>query len=148
MLIAEEINSKIKEAMKAREAVRLSTLKMLSSELHNAKINKMDALTSEEELDVVKKEAKKRRDAIEAYEKAGRKESAQQEKEELDVLKEFLPEEMSDSELEEIVALAISESEASTMQDMGKVMAIAMDKVAGRADGSKISSIVRKKLNA
>lgn len=148
MLIAEEINSKIKEAMKAREAVRLSTLKMLSSELHNAKINKMDSLTSEEELDVVKKEAKKRRDAIEAYEKAGRKESAQQEKEELDVLKEFLPEEMSESELTEIVLLAIKESEASSMQDMGKVMALAMDKVAGRADGSKVSSIVRKSLNA
>lgn len=148
MLITSDLNEKIKEAMKARDQVRISTLKMLSNSLHNAKIDKMADLTSEEEMDVVKKEAKKRKDSIEAYKSAGRDELAENESKELDVLKEFLPEELSQEELEKIVSEAISEAGAESIRDMGKVMALAMDKAAGRADGSAISSIVKAKLNA
>jgi len=148
MLISEEINTKIREAMKARDKVRLGTLKMLSSELHNAVIDKGETLTSEEEMQIVKKEAKKRRDAIEAYKKAGNKEKSKLESDELQILQDFLPEELSDSELEKIVSEVISESGALTMQDMGKVMALSMDKAAGRADGKKVSGIVKSRLSA
>lgn len=148
MLIAEDIKTQIRDAMKARDKVRLSTLKMLSSEIHNAEIDKGDTLTSEEEMEIVKKEAKKRRDAIDAYKKAKNKEKSEQESDELEILKDFLPEELSDDELEKIVTEAIAETEALTMQDMGKVMALSMDKAAGRADGKKVSSLVKAKLNA
>lgn len=148
MLIMDDLKDKIKEAMKARDQVRLSTLKMLSNALHNAKIDKLGDLTNEEEMEVVKKEAKKRKDSIEAYKAAGREELANNEAKELDVLKEFLPEELSHEELVRIVTDSISESGAESIRDMGKVMALAMNKVAGRADGSMLSSIVKEKLNA
>lgn len=148
MLINQEINTKIKEAMKARDKVRLSTLKMLSSALHNAEIDKGDELTSEEELSIVRKEAKKRGDAAESYKQAGRGELAKNEQAELDVLQDFLPAELSDDELEKIVKEAISNANAESVSDMGSVMALAMDKMAGRADGKRVSELVKQELSS
>jgi uncharacterized protein len=145
-MIKDTITGKIGEAMKAHDEVRLSTLRMLSSALNYEFISKQHELSEEEELTVVKKEAKKRKDAIEAYEKAGAKDRAEQETKELRVLKEYLPEEMSDAELIKIIESVISETGASEMKDMGKVIGMVMGKTGGRADGSKVSVLIKEKL--
>jgi hypothetical protein len=145
-MISGTINRKIIEAMKAKDRVKLSTLKMLSSALHNAEIDKRGNLTEEEELVIVRREAKKRKDAIEAYQKADRVDLAEKEKEELKILQEFLPKELGDEELEKLVDDSIKEVNAKGMADIGKVMGKVMAKVSGRADGKRVSDMVRKKL--
>ena len=146
--ISDNLKTQITDAMKARDSVRVSTLKMLSSELHNATIDNHNELSEEQELEVVKKEAKKRRDSIEAYEKAGREELAESEKQELKILEEYLPEQISDEELEKIVADSIDQTGASTMADMGKVMGLVKQKAGASADGSRIAELVKNKLSS
>lgn len=146
-MITETIKKQIIEAMKAKDELRLSTLKLLSSSLHNAEIDKRRVLNEEEELEVVAKEAKKRKDAIEAYEKAGQKERADKEKKELEILSQFLPEEISDDELGKIIDETVKELGVSNMQDMGRAIGAVMAKVKGRADGKKVSDVVRAKLS-
>lgn len=146
-MLSEKIQKQLIEAMKAKDSLRVSTFRMLNSELKNAKIDKGSELTEEEELKVVKKEAKKRKDAIEAYEKGGDDEKASKEKEELKILEQFLPDEMSDQDLEKLVRNAIKESGATTAAEFGKVMPIAMQKAAGQADGKRVAEMVRKKLD-
>jgi uncharacterized protein YqeY len=146
-MITETIKKQIIEAMKAKDELRLSTLKLLSSSLHNAEIDKRGVLNEEEELEVVAKEAKKRKDAIEAYEKAGQKERADKEKKELKILSQFLPEEISDDELGKIIDETVKELGVSNMQDMGRAIGAVMAKVKGRADGKKVSDMVRAKLS-
>ena len=145
-MISDTITQKIGEAMKAKDEIRLSTLRMLSSALNYEKIDKQHTLSEEEELEVVRREAKKRRDAIEAYKKAGANERAEKEEKELAILQEYLPEQMPDSELEKKVKEAISQAGASSMADIGKVMGVVMAKVKGRAEGGKVSELVRKNL--
>ena len=145
-MISDTITQKIAEAMKKRDEIRLSTLRLLSSALNYEKIAKQHDLSEEEELGVVRREAKKRKDAVEAYEKAGATERAEKEKKELVILEEYLPAQMSEEELAQIVDGAISASGAKSMAEMGKVMGVAMGKVAGRADGTKVMELVKKKL--
>ena len=145
-MISDTITPKVGEAMKAKDEIRLSTLRLLSSALNYEFIAKQHVLTEEEELAVVRREVKKRKDAIEAYEKAGAKERAEKEKKEMAVLEEYLPAQMSDSELIKIVDEAISVSGATSMADMGKVMGAVVPKVAGRAEGARISKLVSEKL--
>lgn len=145
-MIAESINQKIAEALKARDEIRLSTLRLLSSALNYEFIAKQHKLSEEEELVVVRREAKKRKEAIEAYQKAGAQDRADKEKLELAILEEYLPAQLSDAEVEKIVDEAIAETGAETMADMGKVMGAAVAKAAGRAEGGKISELVRQKL--
>jgi len=140
------INKQIVEAMKAKDEIRLSTLKLLSSALHNAKIDKRGDLTKEEELTVVRREAKKRKDAIEAYKKVGADKRAEREEKELLVLQEFLPEEFSDEEILKLVDEAVVATGASGSQDMGKVMGRVMAKAKGRVDGERVAEMVRRKL--
>lgn len=147
-MIADTINQKIAEALKARDEIRLSTLRLLSSALNYEFIAKQHKLSEEEELVVVGREAKKRKDAIEAYEKAGAKDRAEKEKKELTILEEYLPEQMKDEELTKLVEEAISLTGATTIADMGKVMAAVMSKVQGRADGGRVSSLVKQKLSS
>ena len=142
-MISDTIQKQVIEAMKAKDTVRVSTLRMLSSELKNAKIEKGSDLTEEDELKVIKKEAKKRRDAIEAYEKAGNSGLADKEKAELKILEEYLPEQLSDEEVKKMVLEAISQTGASSPSEMGKVMGVVMGKVAGRADGQRVSAMVK-----
>lgn len=156
MMIGNTINQKIAEALKAKDDVRLSTLRLLSSAFNYERIAKQHDLSEEEELAVVKREAKKRQDAIESLRKAQQGQSTsdeatlekrlEQEEKELAILKEFLPEEMSDDELNKLVGDAISEMGASGMKDMGKVIGQVMGRVKGRADGKKVSEMVREKL--
>ncbi|OGM18738.1 hypothetical protein A2685_02155 [Candidatus Woesebacteria bacterium RIFCSPHIGHO2_01_FULL_37_10] len=145
-MIASTINQKIAEALKAKDEIRLSTLRMLSSALNYERIAKQHDLSEEEELVVVQKEAKKRKDAIEAYEKAGATDRADKEKTELDILKKYLPVEMSAEELVKIINEVVGELRAEGMKDAGKVIGAVMNKVAGRAEGSKVAEIVKSKL--
>ncbi len=146
-MITDSIKKQIVEAMKAKDEIRLSTLKLLSSALHNAEIEKQKDLTEEEELEIVRREAKKRKDAIEAYEKAGADDRAEKEKKELEILQGYLPKEMPDADLEKIIDEAISTTKASEMKDMGKVIGLVMGKVKGKADGKRVSEMVRSKLS-
>lgn len=144
-MITDNIQKQIIVAMKARDEVRLSTLRMLSSEIHNFKIDHPE-MTEEEELSVVKKEAKKRKDAIEAYEKAGNSERVEKEKAELSILQEYLPAEVGSEDLEKLVDEAISETGAQDMSAMGRVIGAVMAKAKGNADGAKVSELVKQKL--
>lgn len=134
--------------MKARDKERLSALKMLSSEIHNAEINKGKELSESEEFTIVKKEIKKRRDAIEAYAQAGRDELVKREEAELKVLEEFMPEQLSEEEIEKVVSQTISDLGAGGMSDMGKVIGAVMSKIGERADGATVSGLVKQKLSA
>ena len=155
-MIADTINQKIANALKAREEILLSTLRMLSSALNYEKIAKQHDLSSEEELVVVKKEAKKRQDAIEAYRQAQGKsttsseeslrEKLEREEEELKILKEFLPAEMSDEELQKLVDEAVKVTGVSEIKDMGRVIGAVLGKAKGRADGKKVADKVRQAL--
>ena len=146
-MIKDNLSQQIKKAMKAGDQVRLSTLKMLSAALTNAEIaKKREELSPEEELQVVKSEAKKRKDAIEAYQQAGNQERANKEAAELKVLQEFLPAEISDNQLEKIIDSVVGQMGQVTMADMGKVMGAVMQKVSGRADGNKVNQLVRQRL--
>lgn len=144
-MIAQTLQQQIGEAMKARDQVRLSVLRMLSSAFNYKKIDLKHDLTDEEEKSVIKKEVKQRRDSIEAYEKAGRPELAESEKAELDILLTFLPPEVSDSDLENLVTQAVEEVKPAGMADMGKVIAYVKGK-APEADGGKIALLVKNKL--
>lgn len=145
-MIADSISKQIMDAMKAHDTVRLSTLKMLLSALNYDKIAKQHDLTAEEELVVVAKEAKKRKDAIDAYTKAGAVDRAKAEENELAILNEFLPEQMGDGELTGIVEATISEKGAKSLSDMGPVIGAIMAKVKGKADGTRVSALVKSKL--
>jgi uncharacterized protein YqeY len=151
-MIADTITQKIGEAMKAHDGVRLSTLKMLASALNYDFIAKQHKLSDEEELVVVRREVKKRREAIEIYKKAGDRDrdraerKIEQEEKELAILQEYLPEEMPEEELVKLVDAAISETGAKDIKDMGKVIGLVKQKSQGRAEGAKIAEIVRNKL--
>lgn len=151
-MIADTITKKIGQALKARDEIRLSTLRMLSSALNYEKIEKQHDLNEEEELAVVKREAKKRKDAIEVYQKLQNsetqkvKERIKREEEELAILKGYLPEEMGESELVDLVDQVIGEIGAESMQDMGNVMGEVMKRAKGRADGKTVADLVKKQL--
>lgn len=151
-MIKDTIGQKITAAMKVKDEVRLATLKLLFSAIHNAEIAKRpEKLTDEDEIAVVKKEAKKRKDAIEIYGKSGDrdrvKEKIEREEAELAVLQEYLPEEMGDEELEVIIQESINQLGAKGPGDTGRVMGAVMGKVKGQADGNRVSQIVREKLS-
>lgn len=142
----QDLKKQIVTAMKAKDSVRVMTLKMLASSLHNAQIDKRGELTSEDELAVVKKEAKKRTDAIDAYKKAGATDRVEAETAELAILKEYLPEEMGDAELETIVMQTLSELAVSSPAEMGRAIGAVMAKVSGKADGKRVAELVKAKI--
>ena len=143
--ILDQLIGQINEAMKDRDSVRVSTLRMLLSELKNVKIDKPD-MKEADELAVVRKEVKKRMDAIEAYEKAGRVELADQEKKEMQILKEYLPKDLSDQELYKLVDEVIAETGVSAVSQMGEVIGQVIKKSQGRADGARVAALVKEKL--
>lgn len=146
-MISDTIYEQIKEAMKSGDEVKLSTLKLLSSAFHNAEIDKKrEKLTQEEELEIVRFEAKKRKDAIEVYKKAGVKDRVKREEEELAILQEYLPKDLSKEEIDNLVDESIKQTGATSMADMGKVMGIVMGKTKGRADGNQVMEAVKAKL--
>lgn len=145
-MIAQTLQAKIGEAMKAHDEVKLSTLRLLSSAFNYEKIAKQHELSDEEEMVVVRREAKQRRDSIEAYKKAGAVDLATKEEAELKILSEYLPPEMSEQELSKLVTDAITQSGAKTMADMGRVIGMVKSK-APNVDGTKIAQIVSSRIN-
>jgi uncharacterized protein YqeY len=141
-----EIKTQLEDAMREGDAARRDTLRLILSSLQGAEKELQRPLSEDEELQVLQRERKKRVEAAEAFRNAGREEQADKEEDELDVLEEFMPEPMSEDELEEIVDDVIAEVGATSMRDIGRVMADVMPQVAGRADGSAVSQIVREKL--
>jgi len=147
-MISDTITQKIAEALKARDEIRLSTLRLLSSALNYEFIAKQHKLSEEEELVVVGREAKKRKDAIEAYQKVEAFDRAEKEQKELKILEEYLPQQMPDIELIKLVDEAISQTGAKIVADFGKVMGAVMPKVQGRAGGDRVSALVKEKLSS
>ncbi len=141
-----EIKSQLEDAMRQRDDARRDTLRLILSSLQGAEKELQRPLSEDEELQVLQRERKKRVEAAEAFRNAGRDEQADKEEAELDVLEEFMPEPLSEDELEEIVDNVIAEVGATSMREIGRVMADVMPQVAGRADGSAVSQIVREKL--
>lgn len=134
--------------MKARDKVTSSTLRMVMTAIQNAQVagDSAKELTDDEVLAVITKEGKKRRDAIAEYEKAGRAELAAAEQAELEVLEAYLPQQLSDAELESLVAQAVAEAGATEKSQMGQAMKAAQAKVAGRAEGGRVAAAVKKHL--
>jgi uncharacterized protein YqeY len=146
MTLIEELAHEVQDAMRAGDAARRDALRLMLASLQSAEKDLMRPLTEDEELQVLQRERKKRIEAIEAFENAGRDAQAEKEEAELDILEEFMPEPLAEEELERIVDDAIAENKATSMRDMGRVMADVMPQIAGRADGSAVSQIVREKL--
>ena len=146
MTLIEELEQEVKDAMLARDNERRDALRLILSSLRSAEKELLRPLSEDEELQVLQRERKKRIEAAEAYRSAGREEQAEKEENELDVLEEFMPEPLTEEELERIVDDAIAENKATSMRDLGRVMADVMPQVAGRADGSAVSQLVREKL--
>ncbi|HMA62329.1 MAG TPA: GatB/YqeY domain-containing protein [bacterium] len=146
MGLLEEITQDMKKAMKNKEKGRMQVLRLLRSDLKKAKIDKRGEFTEEDAQQVINKAAKNRRESIESYKKGDRQDLVEEEEKELEVIEEYLPEQMSDDEIKALIDEVIEETGASGMQDMGKVMGTIMPKVRGKADGSKVQAIVRSKL--
>ena len=146
MTLIAELEEEVKDAMRAGDAERRDALRLILSSLKSAEKELLRPLSEEEELQVLQRERKKRLEAAEAFRAGGREEQAEKEEAELDVLEEFMPEPLSEDELERIVDDAIAENKATSLRDMGRVMADVMPQVAGRADGSAVGQLVREKL--
>lgn len=146
--LKQQISADLTTAMKARDKVTSSTLRMVRTAIQNAEVAGSEAkeLTDEEVLAVITKEGKKRRDAIAEYEKAGRPELAESEKAELEVIEGYLPKQLSDEELEALVAEAVAEAGVTETSQMGQAMKAAQAKVAGRAEGGRVAAAVKKHL--
>ncbi|MCO5113017.1 MAG: GatB/YqeY domain-containing protein [Bdellovibrionaceae bacterium] len=147
MSLKEKILTDIKEAMKNKDTVVLSTLRFLNSAIKNKEIElRPNAITDEDVVGVIKKSVKQRQDSIEQYEKAGRPELADNEKAELKILETYLPAQLSEDQIAVIVREAISATGASTMKDMGGVMSYVREKTGGNADNRLVSQIVKNAL--
>ncbi|HEY2935659.1 MAG TPA: GatB/YqeY domain-containing protein [Gaiellaceae bacterium] len=146
MSLVARMEEELKQARLARDEARRDALALLVSSLKSAEKELQRALTDDESLQVLQRERKKRQEAAEAFRGAGREEQASGEEAELAVLQEFMPEPLSEEELEAIVDDAIAEVGATSMRDIGRVMADVMPQVSGRADGSMVSQLVREKL--
>lgn len=132
----------LKQAMRDRDSLRLSVIRMLRSALHNEKIAKQSELTEDQVTNVLSRQAQQRRDSIEAFERGNRPDLVQKEKSELAFIVEYLPEPMLRDDIVKLVEGIILEEQAQSLRDMGKVMARVMPAVRGRADGREVSSIV------
>ena len=146
MSLIARMEADLTAAMKERDSDRRDALRLILSSLQSAEKELQRPLHDDEELQVLQRERKRRLESAEAFRAAGREEQARSEEAELAVLEEFMPEPLSEDDLERIVDDAIAEVGATSMRDLGRVMADVMPQIAGRADGSAVSQIVREKL--
>lgn len=145
----DKIREDLKQAQLKRDEVTVSTLRLLLSELTNAKIAKgTDLLSDEDIITVIQKEAKKRKESIESFRNGGREDLAQKEEAELKILQTLLPEQLSDEELTKVIEEVITNTGATTFADMGKVIGAVMGRVGQRAEGARVSTFVRLKLTS
>jgi len=146
--LKEQIVAETNEALKAGEKLRVSTLRLLSAAIKNREVEVQHELDDDEVRDVAVKEAKRRREAIEAYQSGGRDDLVTKERAELDLLSAFLPEQLTDDEVDALIAEAIEQTGATSMQEIGKVMGAVMAKAKGKADGNLVQQKVRERLEA
>ncbi len=146
MSLIARIEEELAAARRERDTERRDALSLILSQLRSAEKELQRPLHDEEELQVLQRERKKRVEAAEAFRAGGRDEQAESEERELDVLEEFMPEPLTEEQLETIIDDAIAECGATSIRDLGRVMADVMPQVAGRADGSAVSQLVREKL--
>jgi uncharacterized protein YqeY len=141
MTVLEQVQGDVRDALKAGEKERVHALRLIVSELQRAAKE-----NGAEEVEVLQRERKRRLEAAEAYRDGGRTDLAEGEEREAEIIASYMPEQLTDEELERIVGDAVAESGASSPKEMGKVMALVMPKVKGRADGSRVSAVVTEKL--
>ncbi len=146
MSLIARIEEELKTAMRARDQERTDALRLTLASLRSAEKEVQRQLKEDEELHVLQRERKRRMEAAEAFRGGGREEQAAKEERELEIIQEFMPEPVEEDELERIIDDAIAETGATSLRDLGRVMADVMPQVAGRADGSVVSQLVREKL--
>lgn len=150
MGLKEQIGEDIKTAMKAKDKLRLQTVRSIKKAILDKEVELrpkgQDALTPEHEIELLTQQAKQRRDSIEQFTNAGRDDLAEKESQELAIIETYLPEQVSDEEVTKIIDELIASSGATTIKDLGKVMGPAMKQLKGKADGKKIQEIVKSKL--
>ncbi|HEY2776762.1 MAG TPA: GatB/YqeY domain-containing protein [Gaiellaceae bacterium] len=146
MTLIEELEDDVKDAMRSGDTARRDALRLILASLKSAEKDLLRPLSEEEELQVLQRERKKRIEAAEAFRGGGREEQAAKEEAERAVLEEFMPEPLTEEELERILDDAIAENGATSMRDMGRVMKDVMPQIAGRADGTAVSQMLREKL--
>lgn len=151
MSLKDRIGEDIKAAMKARDKIRLETVRGIKKAILEKEValrpKGQDSLTEEQEIELLAQQAKQRRDSIEQFSNAGRDDLAEKEKLELTILESYLPEQVSDQELDSIVSQIITDVGATSAKDLGKVMGAAMKQLKGKADGKKIQALVKEKLS-
>jgi uncharacterized protein len=146
--IADRLSAEIKEAIKAGDKVRLRTLRLLATAVRNREVELRRDLTEDDLVEVATREMKRRKEAAEAYEQAGRSDRAEQERAEQAVLQAYLPEQVSEDEVRAAIDEAISATGASGPGDLGKVMGQVMAKLKGRVDGGEVNRLARERLGA
>lgn len=146
MNLSERLNEDMKQAMKSQDKFKLSTIRMVRATIKNLEIDLKRTLNDNEVLDILSREIKQRKDALQEFEKAGRDDLAAQVKAEAEILAEYLPEQLSEEEIKVIVQQTIQETGASSKADIGKVMSALMPKVKGRADGKLVNQTVQQLL--
>ena len=147
MEIQNRLSEDLKTAMKAKEKIKVQTIRMVRAQLKDFQIAKRDELTEEDEISVLTNAAKKRKEALELYEKSDRQDLIEQEKQELEIISAYLPAQLSKEEVEKVVLKVMEEVGASSAQDLGKVMGATMKDLKGKADGRMVQEIVREKLS-
>ncbi|WP_066194129.1 MULTISPECIES: GatB/YqeY domain-containing protein [Gracilibacillus] len=148
MAIVEQLNQDMKQAMKNKEKLKLGVIRMVKAAMQNEAIKlQKDTLTDDEELTVLSRELKQRKDSLHEFKEAGREDLAGKLEEEITVVQSYMPEQLSDEALEEIVVQTIAEVQAQSKKDMGKVMSSLMPKVKGKAEGARVNQFVQKNLS-
>ncbi|SDC74261.1 hypothetical protein SAMN04488112_11537 [Melghirimyces thermohalophilus] len=147
MTLIERLNQDMKTAMKTKDKTALSVIRMVRSTLKNQEIDQKRPLSEEEALHLISKERKKLKDSLQEFEQAGREDLAEKVREEIAILEKYLPEQLSDGELKEMVRETVQETGASSKADIGKVMKAIMPKVKGRADGKRVNRMVQEELS-
>lgn len=146
-MLFDTVQNDLKSAMLQRNETKVSTLRLLISELKNVIINKGIELSDDDVIGIIQKETKKRNESITSFRNGGREDLALKEEAEMKILQSYLPQQLSDEELSKIVEDAISATGATVISDMGKVIGVVMSQIKGRADGGRVSAVVKGKLS-
>ena len=146
MNLRNQIPEDLKEALRGKRTLELSVLRMLQSSIKNKEIDTKNELTDEQVIQVITSEVKKRKDAAEEFIKVNREDAAEKEKQEIEILMKYLPEQLSEDEILEKVKTAIVDTSASSIKDLGKVMKVIVPDLKGKADGKIVNKVVREEL--
>lgn len=147
MSLQDQLLAEMNKAAKARDRIKLSTIRLIRSAIKNKEIEKRKPLEDEEIFKVISSMIRQRGESIQQFRKGGREDLVKKEEAELMILQSFLPEQLSEEQIKKLIDEVLKETEATTFKDMGKVMRTLMPKIAGRADGAKVNQMVREKLS-